>query len=420
MLSTHGMLPAAGPILANMAVPPIVTTFGFLWLILLPVIALVEGAIIVWFYKWRLGRAFWTALWINVLTGLLGAIPAEFGEFFSRAAIGGLSIWTALHLWPLVAFGLLLAYYLATFLVEAVLLYARTRRASPLNCMGKALKASALFNAATYVMIAPVWFIGMAASIHGATLVHKSRWLPEISEVFVYEEADGSLWLGTTTGERFGQIWLPQPHSQNTAFKISDDGRWLIVLTYTLAADRPPDADTDAPAVKTTTELARYDLSLLEPRLLANVRAGAASALPWRDENGHVQEHRAFNFRDGTLALSPPPWFRFHESTLTLFLNVDTTQPPARAAWPSRVELDHDGELKLTGSRGMMLPLLFVSPNVLPGGRHVLLECSGEIMVLDIEERKLVSLFRGRNPVALASFEPEKEDQPQIAIGGTD
>jgi hypothetical protein len=53
-------------------------------------------------------------------------------------------------------------------------------------------------------------------------------------------------------------------------------------------------------------------------------------------------------------------------------------------------------------------------PNVLPGARYVLFECNDEIMVLDIEERKAVSLFPGRNPVALASLEPPPpRDEPQ-------
>ncbi len=34
-------------------------------------------------------------------------------------------------------------------------------------------------------------------------------------------------------------------------------------------------------------------------------------------------------------------------------------------------------------------------------------------MVLDMEERKAVSLFRGRNPVALASLKPPPPEPPE-------
>ena len=72
-----------------------------------------------------------------------------------------------------------------------------------------------------------------------------------------------------------------------------------------------------------------------------------------------------------------------------------------------------EGSCRFAVSGGFGYDLRCRYPNVLPGGRYVLFECSGEIMVLDIEERKGVSLFPGRNPVALASLEPRpRQDEP--------
>ena len=415
-------LAGADAILADVIVPPIVTSFGFLWLVLLPVIALVEGAIIARFYTWPFGRAFWIALWINVLTGLLGIFPAMCGEFGAQTAISNLSIWAAFHAWPLIALALLLACYLVTFLVEGALLQGRARRASPSNGFRKALKVSALFNVATYLMIAPVWFIGMAASMRGATLVHKSQWLPEIDEAFLYEHPDGRLWLGTTSGKCLGQVCSEQSVNRDTALKISDDGRSLIVLSYTVADDDPGEGNVATPAVRSTTEIARYDLSSLDPKLLDHIRPGSTRGLPWRDPDGHIGRKSHFDLRDGTLAYafpfpSPSP---FEGRPLELFLHVKLKEPPARVAWPNQLEYDFENKVEITGWRGLMLPLRFTSANVLPGGRYVLFECSGEIMVLDVETRKLVSLFPGSNPVALSSFEPEAGDQPPIPTDGTD
>ena len=403
-----GLMSAAHAIPANVIVPPIVTTFGFLWLVVLPVIALVEGALIARFYSWRFGRAFWTALWINVLTALLGVFPALYGEFIANAAIGSFSIWAAFHVWPFVALGLLLAYYLATFIAEGILLYGRSPHISPSSRFGKALKISALFNAVTYLMIAPVWFIGMAPSTRGATLVHKSRWLPDIDETFLYQHPDGTLQLGTTQGEQLGEVCDELPPRASVLAKIEADGKALVLLQV------PDDYwKQDLPLTPASPkELARYDLTRLRPELLRGLQPRDSSArlkpLPERAPG------KSFDYRDGTLA-----WYRpFDFASPSLGIATDV-QP--RALFEGKRQLrpdDYDAAATwhVSGSPGMMSRLRFGSANVLPGGRYVLFECSGEIMVLDVEERKVVSLFPGTNPVALSSFEPEEEgDQPPIS-----
>jgi len=352
MLTAASAPPGCSHLIANMGALPLIVGQSVLWIFSIPVISLVEGTVIAWLYKWRFKRAFWTAFLLNVLSTVLGVIGALVAFEFFGGRLTGLSLAEAARRWLWLALAEWLTLYVATFLIEAVVLHQCARKHAAQNRFTRALGVSALMNIITYILLGIAWVPSQAPSMVGARLLDKAEWLPNVDEPFVYERLDGALYLATTQGRQLGPL-----------NKMPTEG--AAQIRQIIAEQQEPRED-----------------------------AGA---------------------KDGTRAYRKLGGFFF--SMLVIETGVETTPDAPDDSPQGQQPRDPKTTFQVWGSPGLWQPLFFDSPNVLPGGRTVLFECSGEIMVLDVKERTLVSLFRGRKPIALPSFELEEKNQPPI---GTD
>ncbi len=313
---------------------------------------------------------------------------------------------------------LLLALWLLYLLARAFIGVFRSTPSSEMTeGMGKfrsALKMSAFVNLVTYLFILPFWLHDQHPRFGSFELVRLENREPEVEQVFVYTRDDGSIWLATTQGRQIVKVGdLPEKdYEEYVVYRTSEDGNELIGLI----ADRmerdseySADGSSSAPSneavpggsegndgewtIVEKREFMRYDLSSLAPSLrqsiLANIRNGPR--MPGEDEPKGF--HSAiYTWRDGVMV----EWrHRFFGSKVSFFPDTDRNCTMQEIQSPRREAVD------FTGFVPPQRHLRIERPHILPGGRYVLLQCAGEIMLLDIERRKAIILFRGRDPVPL-------------------
>jgi hypothetical protein len=415
MTGLVSLLRAACPILADGGPVHLVLIFGlFAYLLVLTPIAAIEAAFIRHDYRPFVKHPFATAFYLNIISSILGLIGFGFvASLGGRQPVdAGLSILTVYRTWALVALAAWLAYYVGTFLLEAVFLHARARKAGDTRRFVHALKVSAVMNLATYVLIAPFWFVSEGPDIGDATLVSSSRWLPETDEAFVYQRPDGELWLATTRGEQIAKITdVPKlGWSQQLAYRAGHDGKSLTVLLVEEARSDWENDTPESPAYVERRELGRFDLAALAPSTQIAMAPDGSFGFPHRDENADIDRGGWWHQRDGTLAYINPRPLRNYSP---LIIGTGLKQRAVPEPWDPTG--DAEDSFRLRGSPGLNYFLWFSCPNVLPGGRYVLFGCSGEIMVLDVEARKFVSLFPGYGPVVLSSLTTEDAETTKQA-----
>jgi len=380
--------------------------------ITLPLTA-VEGWLIRRICRWPWKSALVTALLANLLSTALGVTTLYAGILAGLSGEPrdiGLTVWAACRTWVLFASGIWLAYYGGAVLLETAVLHARSRRTDERFSWGRSLKVSAAVNALVYVILAPFWFVNEAPDISGAVLVHRTHWTPDSAEPFVYEDAHGDIRVATIHGEQIGRLVVQARPSPSRWIAYATDADRALLSVFTIERDpRLVYSTPSAKAAFTARLLGRFDLRRLSPEQLESVRAGARLGFPEHETN-NTGPPVPF-CKDGTLAKTARHQFGWGGGRLYIYRQVPPEADPAR--WPLR----HAPGFAFGGFIPPWYRLTCRSPHVLPGGRYVLFECSGEIMVLDVDERKVVSLFRGRNPVALASLAPQEgsltEDAPE-------
>jgi len=375
---------------------PIYVALGF------PLIIAAEAVVFTRSFHWRALRAILAAFIANILTdavlffggGLLAFLIVDYSGVWGW----GLSLW-----WAPMTIALWLAFYIITVAVKWLVFNTSARGARQKLGSLRVLKVTALVNIVFYLVMLPLWLNTERPRLYGAHLVHRSKWLPGITELFAYQNPDGEIRLASTRGEQIAKIGdIPRTdRSFRIAYRTSDDGHWLTAYLFIepeyLGWDNEP---RYAPPPKEIL-LARFDLTTLPKEYRTSIAPAAAFGVLALDENGDYLPVSRSHRRDGTLAeVHPKP----------IFIGIWTGLDKGSITEPDNLP----PSFGVMGSPGVSSRhFWFWSPHVLPGGRYILFQCSGEIMVLDVETRKVVRLFPGYNPVALSSLEPQSAEPPE-------
>ena len=399
-------------------------------IVLVPVV-LIEGLLLRYFFGWKMRRALVNALIINAVSTVAGAISLPFRMDVGMSGIPagiGLSVWQCYHYWLLIILGLWLVYLVTTVPIEWIVLYARERKRESRPFGRRFLKAAVFINVVTYVLALPFWIWAQRPTQGSFRIVRFAEMDPEIEEVFAYLAPDETVRIATTRGEQIGEAaamselngmgWARERIEYK---KAKHQGREIVIGLFATEVvdgrDQPANTDVGRDTrhgdeEETGTEDGEVPVTLEGDTSLPEQDSHTASEPEDTASDETVDSfsfgsgpswlRRNWLWRDGTLC----QFFKSHfSSSASFYENVDED-------WFLRDDsLEGKEELGFNGSFPPQYRLRPGIPRILPGGRYVLLECSGEIMLLDLREREAASLFRGKDPVPLIKAPVSKSNR---------
>jgi hypothetical protein len=326
-----------------------------------------------------------------------------------------------------------LAYFLGTVLIEAAILRLADRKNRQRPHLARHMKLTGYVNLVTYGIILPFWIVAQYPRFGDFTPVPVSNKTPGIRQLLVYHRPDGSIWLGDTWGNQVSRIAdLPElTYDQFVGLRTTEDaGELIAVVARRTRAETPletqdnneitqvPGAAENVPEdqprwiVSDEEELARFDLSTLDEDLRQTAEPNLKLGYPdWKLEPYSMHDP-VYTWRDGTMAA----YYSYQYDYVRFYLDAD-----ADISLEDLRDAENTSSL-FTGFVPPQYPFRISEPKALPGGRYALVECSGEIVLLDIEERKAFILFTGSDshplvkPTRFVSWQQLKDHPGEMVI----